>query len=83
MRATELDALLAGEAGVVVGFEHNDGGRIDVYLSRHELASPIAWRAAMRRAFGHEGYEPPHYSQEDHDQIVRVLFRLVEAEGDR
>ena len=50
-----------------------------MHLDRRELASPQAWRAAMRRALGHTGYRPPVYCQEDHDQSIRVMFRLVDA----
>jgi hypothetical protein len=75
MTDRELDALLDGAPGGTVTL--STGQRI--YFDRHELASPVAWRAAMRRALGHTGYEPPVWCQEDHDQIIRAMFMLADA----
>lgn len=76
MRADELDRLLRGASGVTVTLSGPDGP-VAVHLDRHALASPQAMRAAFRRTVG---WAPPRYDQEDHDTIVRVIFRLVEAE---
>jgi hypothetical protein len=77
----ELDELLGDGRSIGVGFANDDGDVVVVWFQRHELANPVAWRAALRRALGHEGYEPPRYSQEDHDTIVRVMFRAARMGG--
>jgi hypothetical protein len=74
MKANELYALLAGAAGVSLIHESRKVTR----LSRHDLATPVAWRAAMRRQMP-AGRQPPVYSQEDHDELVRVLFQAIDA----
>jgi hypothetical protein len=79
MAPEELSALLDGAAGATLTLSGPDGP-INVAFNRHDLETPAAWRAAMRRALGHVGYEPPHYDQADHDQFVRVLFALADAE---
>ena len=76
MTDRELDALLDGAAGATLTL--TSGER--VYFDRRDLASPQAWREAMRQALGHAGYEPPVYAQADHDQIVRAMFALADAE---
>jgi hypothetical protein len=75
MTDRELDRLLGGAAGVVLTM--TNGERL--WLDRHDLASPISWRAAMRRQLGHTGYSPPVYCQAEHDAMVRVLFAFVGA----
>ena len=78
MHQEELSALLDGGDGATLTLSSPEGP-VRVYLTRHDLRTPVAWRAAMRRALGDTGYEPPVYSQEDHDQLVRVLFRFAGA----
>ena len=82
MKDDELDRLLNGGTSVGVTLAKDDGSAIEVLFTRHELASPTAFRAALRRALGHEGYEPPRYDQEDHDTIVRVMFQLAAQTGE-
>ena len=77
MTARELDALLDGQQGVVLEMANGE----HIWLDRHELETPQAWRSAMRRQLGHTGYEPPIYSQASHDEIVRVLFRMIDAQA--
>jgi hypothetical protein len=79
MHDRELDALLDGASGATLVLSSPDGP-IFVAFSRHELRSPVAWRARMRRTLAHTGYVPPVYEQEDHDQIVRAMFMLADAE---
>lgn len=74
----ELDRLLGGARGVALQMQSGAVLRLD----RHELADPVAWRAAMRRQLGHTGYRPPVYDQDRHDEIVRVVFRLVDMLDD-
>jgi hypothetical protein len=76
MTNRELDVLLDGGQGATLTFTNGE----QVRFTRHELKHPHAWRAAIRRAFGHIGYEPPHYDQEDHDALIRVCFALADAE---
>lgn len=78
MTHQELDALLDGAAGATLTL-CTPHGPIQVRLDRHELENRVAWRAAMRRQLGHVGYQPPHYSRQDHDQIVRAMFALADA----
>ena len=80
MHHRELDALLDGAAGGMLTFDTPDGP-VGVHLDRRALESPVAWRAALRRQLGHLGYEPPVYAQRDHDQIVRAMFGLADAEA--
>jgi hypothetical protein len=75
MKTEELDALLNGAKGVKLT---QQSGNV-IWLMRHDLVSPVAWRAAMRRQLGHTGYEPPVYDQEAHDESVRELFELVRS----
>lgn len=77
MTDQELDRLLDGAQGVTL--TTSTGKRLT--FTRHELQNVVAWRSAMRRQLGHTGYRPPVYDQGEHDQIVRVIFRLVEAQG--
>ena len=77
MTDAELDALLDGARGATLTLSTPDGP-VRVYLDRHALESPVAWRAAMRRGLGHLGYEPPAYDREDHDHIVRVMFAFAD-----
>jgi hypothetical protein len=79
----ELDVLLAGRTSVVLTLAPTEGeGHGErVWFDRHDLATPVAWRGAMRRQLGHLGYEPPIYGQEDHDTIVRVMVQLSDAGG--
>ena len=79
MTDRELDALLDGAAGAKLTLGAPGGRETVLHFTRHDLRTPGAWRAAMRRQFGHTGYCPPRYSQRDHDQIVRALFRLADA----
>jgi hypothetical protein len=77
MTDRELDRLLDGAPGVTM----TTSTGAQVHFDRKALADPAAWRAAMRRALGHTGgYEPPHYSEADHDVIIRTLFRLIDLE---
>ena len=76
MNDRELDGLLDGAAGATLTLNTGQG----IYFDRHELGHPHAWRAALRRQLGHTGYHPPVYGVEDHDQIIRVMFRLADAE---
>lgn len=78
MTARELDALLKGEDGLVVVLK-GPSGFTPLELSRYELGNPVAFRAAWRRVLAHTGWEAPVYDQEDHDTIVRVMFRLADA----
>jgi hypothetical protein len=76
----ELDMLLRGQLGVTVEF--TDGRLIG--LDRRALASPQGWRAAMRRGFRDLDYTPPVYDQDDHDKVIRAIFRMLDAmERDR
>ena len=75
MTDQELDALLCGASGASLTLT----GGVTVYFTRPHLKTPQGWRAAMRRALGHTGYEPPVYDVADHDQIVRVMFQLADA----
>lgn len=79
MSPDELDALFDGYRYASVELRHDDGRSLCVRFTRHDLATPQAWRAAMRRQLGHTGYRPPVYDQDAHDQIVRVMFMLGEA----
>lgn len=78
MTHQELDALLDGATGAVLALAGPDGP-VGVRFTRHELHSPTAWRAALRRQLGHTGYQPPVYGLEDHDQIIRAMFALADA----
>ncbi len=78
MTPGELSALLDGAAGANLTLSGSDGP-MEVYFTRHDLETPVAWRAAMRRQLGHLGYEPPVYEQAEHDDFVRVLFMLADA----
>ena len=78
MPDAELSALLDGAAGATLTLSGPDGP-MQVYLTRHDLETPVAWRAAMRRQLRHLGYEPAVYEQEEHDQFVRVLFMFADA----
>lgn len=78
MTHQELDALLDGATGASLALSGPDGP-VEVHFTRHELRSPVAWRAALRRQLRHLGYEPPHYDQEDHDVFVRAMFALADA----
>lgn len=76
MTDRELDALLCGAVGASLTLT----GGITVYFTRHDLKTPQGWRAALRRALGHTGYQqPPVYDVEDHDRIVRTLFAFADA----
>ena len=79
MTDDELDRLLAGSTGVSIRL--NTGHRL--HLDRQALKTPQALRAAVRRQFGHAGWDMPRYSQDDHDQLVRVLFHVVDMEADQ
>ena len=48
MTNQELDALLGGAAGLSLTLTGPDGP-MKVFFDRHELQSPVAWRAAMRQ----------------------------------
>ena len=74
----ELDALLDGGPGSDMTTQHPDGPKQGLRSTRHDLETPVAWRAAMRRQMP-AGYEPPVYGVEDHGRIVRALFALVDA----
>jgi hypothetical protein len=77
MTHDELDRLLAGADGLTMRLTSG----AEVWLDRRALEHPPAWRSAMRRAMGHvDGWQPPVYGQADHDQVVRAIFRLVEAQ---
>lgn len=78
MTSEELDGLLDSAPGGTVTFTTPDGP-VEVYFTRHELQSPVAWRAAMRRHLGHTGYVPPVYDVDDHDQLIRVMFMFADA----
>lgn len=78
MTHEELDALFDGAEGVTMVIVHQaTGEQAPLYLDRQALRDPVAWRAAIREQLH---YEPPVYSQRDHDQIIRVLFHLTDAE---
>lgn len=72
MKKAELDRLLKGAPGVTL--YRKDAS--SVHFERRALENPQAMRAAWRRQVGHE---IPRYNQEQHDQIVRVIFMLCEA----
>ena len=57
MTDAELDALLDGAAGAALTLSSPDGV-MRIHLTRHDLRTPVAWRAALRRQLGHTGYEP-------------------------
>lgn len=80
MTHQELDALLDGGSGIDMSFSTSDGP-VQVRFTRHDLLTPAAWRAALRRQMP-AGYEPPVYGVEDHGRIVRALFALVDARHD-
>lgn len=78
MTHDELDALLDGSESVTMVIVHEETGeQATLYLDRQALRDPVAWRAAIREQLH---YEPPVYSQRDHHQIVRAMFRLTDAE---
>ena len=58
MTDRELADLLGGAAGGKLTLSTPDGP-VSVYFTHHELASPVAWRSALRRQLGHTGYRPP------------------------
>lgn len=73
MSTKELDNLLGGAAGITVNL--TNGKR--VRLTRHELATPSVFRLAM---WQQTGYRCPRHTQEQHDEIVRALFAIADAE---
>ena len=73
----ELDQLLDGAAGIVL--KHHQSGRL-VHFSRHELASPVAFRSRMRR-YLQPGVEPAHLDQDEHDEFVRDLIRGADQDN--
>ena len=75
MTSQELDRLLAGAQRATLTLTNGERPH-QVHFTRHELQSPVAWRAALRRQLGHLGYEPPVYGVEDHDVLVRAIVRL-------
>jgi hypothetical protein len=78
MTDEELGGLLRGAHGARLVLSGPDGPA-NVFFTRRDLQTPLAWRAAMRRQLGHLGYEPPAYDQHDHDTFVRVLFMFADA----
>lgn len=79
MTRDELDRLLAGNKGLDVPVDTPDGERIILCFDRHALQSPAAFRAVLRRGFGHTaGYCAPHHTQADHDRLVRAMFSLAD-----
>ena len=81
MAPGELNALLDGAAGATLTLLDAKGVEQIVHFERHELLTPAAWRAALRRQMPAD-YEPPVYGVEDHGRIVRALFALVDARHD-
>lgn len=75
MTGRELDELLDGQAGVRLFF--TNGEHLD--FERRDLESPAAWRLTMRRALGQLDYRPPALEQDDHDELVRALFRFADV----
>jgi hypothetical protein len=79
MTRRDLDRLLRGHAGLATTIYDAGGRATPIRFSRRALEDPKVWRSTMRRALGHTGYEPPVYCQADHDQLVRVMFRLADS----
>jgi hypothetical protein len=76
MTEAELDAVMAGCRYLDAVLVGPNGEERRVTFTRHDLAHPVAMRAAWRRQTGRE---MPHYDQADHDEIVRVMARLADA----
>lgn len=81
MTSRELDQLLNGAEGLDSPVIAPDGTEIVLRFDRHALLSPVAFRAVLRRGLGHLDYTPPTFSQEEHDQLVRVMFRAADPDG--
>ena len=75
MTGRELDELFRGQSLVRIGLTSGDA----LWFNQHDLATPVAWRSAMRRQMP-AGWEAPVYDQADHDQIIRVIFQLCDAD---
>ena len=79
MKSLELDRLLQGAPGATVVLVGPDDARIELYLNRRTLASRARLRAALRAI----ACDPPDWSREEHDDVLRVLFRLADSERER